>query len=455
VKSLSRIEESQRLQDRIDFLVQMIALVFLLIGSLWAQFALGSSFFTLGVFGTWALIHSMSFLGLKFHRLDKILMVSGLIALNFYFKNIHEAVLQATQGTLLSIYFPVAPQFFLVSALSIISFKRRQEFQVMLVTVIAWAIALFWTKPLQGPWTLASQWPTWFALGVQLSFLYVCWKIRESFRMLIRDHIKALSGRDEYRPKRIHQSKLQTLGELSASLAHEISNPLTSIKGYNHQIIEELKEPSPSHEILDVASQRIDFNVKRIMTIARVLRNFSRESSRDSMQSISLRQIFEDTLTLMSHPIKSSGVEFEVVYPENEIEVWVNPIEISQVLVNLLSNAKDACDNADKKLVRLGYTIEELSEKNHVIVWVEDSGPGLSQNEAEKIFQPFYTTKGVDKGTGLGLYIAQVIAERHESKIQYTVYDRSQGQAQRHSGTRFWLELKLSDSHSSTRKIVA
>ena len=355
---------------------------------------------------------------------------AAIVALNLYFKNAF-AIIQEVGSYR---YFPVAPQFFLVSAISILAFRRRKERQVVLVTALAWLTALVWTRP-EGAWTLMSQWPTWVGVGLQLAFLGACWIIRERFRTTIRDHIQSFAGTHDYDPQRIQASKLQTMGELLASLVHEISNPLTNIKGYNHQISEELNEEEPELAILKMSAERIHFNVDRIMSIARALRNFSRNSARDALQPIPLDHIFQDTLVLMAHPLKLAGVDLKVSMPPQDLRVVANSVELSQVLVNLLGNARDATAGGARRVVNFGHT----STAGAVSIWVEDSGSGIPDEIASEIFKPFYTTKDHGKGTGLGLYISNLIAARHDTELKFETLRDDAGKVQ---GTRFYIVLK-------------
>ena len=232
------------------------------------------------------------------------------------------------------------------------------------------------------------------------------------------------------------------LGELTASLGHEISNPVSSIKGYNHQIRGELKELEPDLEMLRVASERIDFNLERIVALTKLIRNFARDPARDEKAPVSVKAILEDTWLLMNHHLKSAGIDFVKEVPAGDAEILGSTIQISQILVNLLTNAKDALEGRIAKKVVLGTSFGDQK----VRIWVEDNGPGVEKGFESKVFEAFFTTKAVGKGTGLGLSISKRIAEAHNATLELTCLRAENGRA---LGTRFVLEIPRKDSKES------
>jgi two-component system, NtrC family, C4-dicarboxylate transport sensor histidine kinase DctB len=244
------------------------------------------------------------------------------------------------------------------------------------------------------------------ALSSAPIFLVALWWVRSRARNSPQD----LSHFDA---QRLQATKLQTLGELTASLTHEINNPLSALKGYSYQIAEELKSPELDLEVIKLSNERIDFNLRRIVQISNSIRGFARDGFKEKLEPVVVKEIFDEVKILISHHIKSAGVELEFQEAPVALAVMGSRVQIEQVLINLLSNAKDAVSaNTDRK-IKVGYVLGQGS----VELYVEDNGPGVSDELKEKIFSPFFTTKERGHGTGLGLYISQMIAERHNSEL--------------------------------------
>jgi signal transduction histidine kinase len=374
----------------------------------------------------WVLIHSAPFLSLAFSRLNRILAFSSVGALMLYF--------WMCFANYKAPFIPAAPVFFLVSAVTLVAYDPRRIGRSFIMWALSWALSLAWCMGYAHG--AGTRFAYCISIALNAGLLWAFFAASRYFGARMSDDIQKLGPRKSFDQQRIHASKLQTLGELTASLAHEIANPLLAIKGFNHQVREELKEPEVSLELVRTASERIEDNLKRITAIAKLLRSFARDTSRDQLGPVSVREVFDDTVMLMQHQVKSAGVSFRVAAPSEDALVAGNSIELSQLLVNLLANARDAVQDASVKSVSMGYALRE----SQVRIWVEDSGPGISGEVAENLFRPFYTTKSPGQGTGLGLYIAKLIADRHRAQLQFSSIKNEQGKV---SGARFEIELEL------------
>jgi two-component system NtrC family sensor kinase len=142
---------------------------------------------------------------------------------------------------------------------------------------------------------------------------------------------------------------------------------------------------------------------------------------------------------LTKHHIKSQGIELKVDIPSADLSVRGNFVELGQVLVNLLTNAKDACRRSERKKISVGFGERD----NQIVLWVEDTGSGIREEIAKEVFKPFFTTKEVNKGTGMGLYISRIIARRHRADLNFQNVKDSSG---RTLGTRFELVFPTADS---------
>jgi C4-dicarboxylate-specific signal transduction histidine kinase len=304
---------------------------------------------------------------------------------------------------------------------------------------LAWATTVYWLDRhdlAEGPALRAVT----LALGLTGIFVGSFLTVMKLFVFRMQGLVKDLGPKRSFDEHRIHAAGLQLLGELAAGLTHEIHNPLTSISGYVFQIEEELKEPTQEHDgVISKALGRIRANAEKILSISKSMKGFARETSRDPFETVSVRAVIEETLLLIRHHIRSAGVDLRVDLPEIDVMVRGHSVQLTQVLANLLSNARDACLSSERKIVSIGFRRKD----DLVQIWVEDSGAGISADIQDDIFRPFFTTKPAGQGTGLGLHIAQVIVQRHESKLSYVCPKDASGRV---LGTRFCLELKALDS---------
>ncbi len=214
----------------------------------------------------------------------------------------------------------------------------------------------------------------------------------------------------EYKDKLFQTSKLSALGEMAGGVAHEINNPLAIIQMTAKALLD---EKNPEQKVIDERLNSILKTVGRINKIVLGLIAFSRDGSADPKQVVKVSQIIEDTLALCQVRFRVDGVKISVESDGSDASILCKAVEISQALLNLLNNARDAVSGAEKKWL----TIRSRSLGEQVEIAVIDSGPGVPTEIREKIFQPFFTTKDVGAGTGLGLSVAFGIIESHGGKL--------------------------------------
>lgn len=157
----------------------------------------------------------------------------------------------------------------------------------------------------------------------------------------------------------------------------------------------------------------IESTTIKISKIINGLRTFSRESTQDPFTVAELKTIIDDTLSFCSEKFKLKGVAVSVEITAPELKLHCHPSAVSQVLLNLLSNAIDAVEILPEKWVKV--SAREI--ENQIEITVTDSGTGISPKVFSKLFQPFFTTKEIGKGTGIGLGISKKIVENHNGKI--------------------------------------
>lgn len=268
-----------------------------------------------------------------------------------------------------------------------------------------------------------SGYPFLVVTGLALDDFLVSWKARTiisfvivvilflAFAFFLLNFLKSLDQIEEQRKQAIQSAKLSSLGEMASGIAHEINNPLTIISA----LALSQKRPKAENENdvkLNDSLDRIVNTVERIAKIIRGLRTFSRDSYADPAVPTSVQSILMNTLDLCKERIKHNDVELKIM-PFNDQLVLARDVQISQVVMNLLCNSMDAIEGSDKKWI----SISVESANGMVSIRITDSGVKPTDAIADKIMQPFFTTKPIGKGTGLGLSISRGIIVAHNGRF--------------------------------------
>lgn len=220
----------------------------------------------------------------------------------------------------------------------------------------------------------------------------------------------------EQQAKLTLSAKMSSLGEMAGGIAHEINNPLTIINSKAVILRRMIAQENPDFEKIKKDLFKIEETSNRIAKIIRGLRSFSRNTEGDPMEIAKVTQIVDDTLELCKERFKYHSIDLRIDNQTTGL-IYCRPHQITQVLMNLLTNAFDAVDPLEEKWV----SIEAKEINGNVIITVKDSGKGIPASIAEKMMNPFFTTKDVGKGTGLGLSISKGIIEDHSGQIKYGV----------------------------------
>jgi signal transduction histidine kinase len=214
--------------------------------------------------------------------------------------------------------------------------------------------------------------------------------------------------------KLMSAAKMSTLGEMAGGVAHEINNPLAIIQATASQLEEILAEEPVNKVLSGRMLVTITKTAERIAKIVRGLRTFSRDGSADPFQATNVKLLLEETMSLCLERIRHGMIELQVEPFDAELAFEGRATQISQVLLNLFNNAHDAIAQAEEKWIRVSVSQTE----EFVEIRVADSGGGIPKKIQDKIFQPFFTTKEIGKGTGMGLSISHGIIQAHRGELK-------------------------------------
>lgn len=217
----------------------------------------------------------------------------------------------------------------------------------------------------------------------------------------------------EQQMKMIASSRLATLGVMSASIAHEIKNPLAVISGYAEQLAGIQRRDYPDRADCALIVDSIGRNAKRIARIIDGLQSLAREGSQNPFTVGRVRNIVADTLELCRARFLPGRIGLMVDEIPEDLAIECRVTQIAQVLLNLLANALDAVRDLPEPWVRIG--VQEIEDQ--IEIRVTDSGNGLPETIREAIFEQFFTTKNAGQGLGLGLSISRGIIEAHKGVL--------------------------------------
>ncbi|KQX55922.1 MULTISPECIES: sensor histidine kinase [Ensifer] len=231
----------------------------------------------------------------------------------------------------------------------------------------------------------------------------------------------------------IQAGKLAGLGQMSAALSHEFNQPLAAAKTYADSAAL-LIERGRSDEATDNI-RRISGLVDRMAAISKHLRNFARKPN-EKLGPVPVEEVVRDTMEIVSVRLKAAAATIDIDLGNEPLVVRAGSVRLQQVLVNIISNAADAVEGLDDRTIRL----RAKQEDGKVVLTVSDRGPGIAPAIAERIFDPFFSTKGVGKGLGLGLSISYNIIKDFGGSLVAT--NLAEG------GAEFRIELAAENSNA-------
>jgi signal transduction histidine kinase len=213
--------------------------------------------------------------------------------------------------------------------------------------------------------------------------------------------------------KLLQAAKLAAVGEMSAGIAHELNNPLTTVTGFSELMLSDLDESFSYRAELEMVLRE----ARRASGVVRRLLDFSRQGE-SARTRANLNEVVDDVVALTRHLIKTNGVVLNLAMDENLPWISIDPNQMKQVLLNLIHNALQAMPDGGYLSVRTCTAVRD--ERDWVIMAVKDSGTGITPEDQSRVFEPFFTTKGDRGGTGLGLSVTYGIVTDHGGTIEIT-----------------------------------
>ena len=240
----------------------------------------------------------------------------------------------------------------------------------------------------------------------------------QSVDQLLADLATAQEQLDTLRRQVLESQRLATIGTIAAVIAHEFNNLLTPIVSYSQYALTSAESPSPDMEMIKKALSKAYQASTKAGRISTSMLSLARGESTPAV--VTVQTLVDETLLVMARDPQKDGLALRVQVQPN-LTVTGDPVQLEQVLLNLLINARQAMAGRPGSLTI--KAAQSDSDPAQAKIQIIDTGPGIPEKLLPKIFQPFFTTKGTSKkgepkGTGLGLAICREIIEHHKGRIE-------------------------------------
>lgn len=220
---------------------------------------------------------------------------------------------------------------------------------------------------------------------------------------------------DIHREIQTNLEKISSIGKMTERIAHEINNPLMIIQGCSDMIKKSFDRNSLDPLKLEKYTHRLNENISRLSQIISALQCFSREQKQNELQKTTLSSIIDESLQICKSEFDLTQIEITVNTNELELEIYCRKSELVDAVFNVIKNAILAALEYPTKWV----SIELEDNKDLAVVRVKDPGLGIPKEIAEKVLDPFFTTRPIGSGLGLGLSYSHTIINSHQGRIFY------------------------------------
>jgi signal transduction histidine kinase/ActR/RegA family two-component response regulator len=230
-------------------------------------------------------------------------------------------------------------------------------------------------------------------------------------------HIEDVSALKKLESSLIHAQKMESLGLLTSHIIHDFNNLLSGIMGYASLLEKKIADNPKVQKYVST----IITSSERASTLINQLLNFSRKKMAEK-EIININDLIKESLDFLAVNIKTINLDIQLY--QNQILLQADKTKISQILINLIVNARDALESAERPIIRLRTDLVEISNQGNLLdgkyalIEISDNGAGISPENQKKIFEPFFTTKGKGRGTGLGLAIVREIIHDYNGSIE-------------------------------------
>jgi two-component system NtrC family sensor kinase len=247
--------------------------------------------------------------------------------------------------------------------------------------------------------------------AILLNYLESQKKAYEEIQVLNNELHQNAKNLENTQKKLVQSEKLKTIGQISASIAHEINNPLAGVLVYTRLLSKKLQNDTfDRHEAL-TQIKSIDDAIQHSSRITGGLLDFSRRAD-PVFKPVDVSEIIDRSLILVGHQAAKKNIKIDREEADNLSQIYADSGQMVQVIINLVNNAVQATDKEGKITIK-----SFLSEDNLVTIAVCDSGIGIPEENMDKLFTPFFSTKEEIKGLGIGLWISYRIISNHGGKI--------------------------------------
>ncbi|MFH1533230.1 MAG: ATP-binding protein [Pseudomonadota bacterium] len=256
-----------------------------------------------------------------------------------------------------------------------------------------------------------------------------------------RKELRVLTPKIE--TQKAHAQRLESIGILASGVAHELNSPLGIVMSLAHLIMDDDNATEKAQGFAAI----IAAESQRMAAIIRELLSFSRHGT-ETARPVNIKDLVDRTLGLLGSTLQKDRIEVIIRVPEELPQIQCRSLQIQQVLMNLLTNARDASNArfpgaSPEKVIRVTASSLKRAGEPWIRLTVEDNGIGIQRELSHRLFEPFFTTKPADQGTGLGLAISRGIIREHGGHLCF--------ESRPDLGARFHMDLRVESAARTIR----